>query len=49
MGIEEFDPISRPKILQSAAKLRKLSDDKIIVINAEDNNKVLDKEDTMRD
>ena len=32
MGIDEFDPISQPKKLKSAAKLRKLED--VIVIEA---------------
>jgi len=39
MGIEEFDPISQPKIIRSKAGIKALSDEKKLVIEAE-NNKV---------
>lgn len=35
MGIEKFDPISRPKKLKSAAELRKLPETEKIVLIAE--------------
>lgn len=35
MGIEKFDPISRPKKLKSAEELRKLPESQKIVLIAE--------------
>ena len=37
MGIEEFYPISRPKILKSPAKIKALPEDKKLVLQAGDN------------
>lgn len=37
MGIEEFYPISQPKKLKSAAKLRALPEEKKLVLEAGDN------------
>ena len=37
MGIEQFDPISEPKIIRSKAGIKALPDDKKIVITAENN------------
>ena len=37
MGIEEFYPISRPKILKSAAKIEALPEDKKLGLQAGDN------------
>lgn len=34
MGIEEFDPISQPKKLKSAEKLRMLPENKKLVLDA---------------
>ena len=40
MGIEEFDPISQPKRLKSAAKLRALPENKKLVLDAVTTEKV---------
>ena len=40
MGIEEFDPISQPKRLKSAAKLRALPKNKKLVLDAVTTEKV---------
>lgn len=40
MGIEEFDPISQPKRLKGAAKLRALPEDKKLVLDAVTTEKV---------
>lgn len=37
MGIEEFYPISQPKRLKSAEKIRALPDNKKLVLEARDN------------
>ena len=42
MGIEEFYPISRPKILKSAQKLRELPEDQKLILNAEDTRSVVE-------
>lgn len=34
MGIEKFDPISQPKMIRSAKKLRELPQDKVLVLEA---------------
>lgn len=36
MGIDEFDPISQPKRLKSAAKLRELPDGEKLILEAAD-------------
>ena len=40
MGIEEFNPISQPKRLKSAAKLRALPENKKLVLDAGTTEKV---------
>ncbi len=36
MGIDEFDPISQPKVIKSAKKIKELPEDKQIIIEAYD-------------
>ena len=37
MGIEEFDPISQPKVIRSLEGIKKLPKDKQVIIEARDN------------